>query len=204
MRERRIDLQNLEELGNVGTRCTTLRADADALAIEFIDRADAGFLANHELKRRIIHRKECAHGPQLFASRPRARSVPALQSNAKRNKPDLDLAGLQQEDVLPRTLARPSGHRKVEGAGQNTRKPFAIGVLGASRRGRADRQRRRPVRLDGLCRPGTPTTVKRIAKVFRASRMVRTFLRSSTYVSSRIALVSPRQQETVSCHLLRM
>ena len=103
MDERAIDFQNLEEFRNVGSGRAALRADADALAVEFADRADAGILTGHELERRIVHREECAHRPQLLAPGPRARPVPGLECDPQGDEPDLDFTRFQQLDVLPGT-----------------------------------------------------------------------------------------------------
>jgi hypothetical protein len=133
-------------------RCR-LAPDTEPLIGHFSERLDPGIRGGKELERRVEHREQCAHRPKLLAVGPFARSIPGLKRRAHRDKAELRVAAVHQQNVLVRPLRRLRRDRKAERFAEDRRQALAVYKVDPARRGGADRQRRRPIRLD-TCRPG--------------------------------------------------
>src|SRR5215510_8094563 len=89
---------------------------------------------------RVVHWQDGPHRAELLAARPLARSVPGLLRDPERNEGELDLAGLEQLDVLGWSFGRPCKKRNIELAGQQLCETFTVFVVGTAGRSGADRE----------------------------------------------------------------
>lgn len=99
--------ENLQCFWNIGAAGASTRAAADALLVELCEARDAGSPQDRSLKRRIVHRKQRAHVPELLPVGPIAANVPSLQADPHRNHPKLNSSAIDELHIVDSALGRP-------------------------------------------------------------------------------------------------
>src|SRR5262249_214903 len=96
------NFERIEQLWEIGGPRPAARTRADTLDAHIGYGADRGFLQNEQLKGRVVHGENRAHGARRLLSGPAAGAVPGLQRNSRRDEAESRLALFQELDVLRR------------------------------------------------------------------------------------------------------
>ena len=94
-----------------------------------------------ELERRVVHWKQGAVRYGIASAGPVSGAVPSLLRDAKRDKCELNLAGLEQLEIFHGPLGLPDGDGQAKPPGQQPREPLAVSLIGATARRGADGER---------------------------------------------------------------